>query len=272
MSRIILRNATLGVELLWRRVKINKSLDEICHTLEAEIPPQEKNKVRRHDKIEVRYENPLVSDSGGRRCVTTVLVDEITADAGISKHSLRVIGRSPARDIIDSRWSETCQNQKLGELLDYICGKFNIASDTFPTDKPDPTGLVTNFNFENESPWAKLIAEADNQGYILTSNEIGNLYLWEVGAAARPGYHLTEGVNIKDIKWTENGAEQYREYVVNGGDGEARVTDDTCRSSRILTINLTDEDIPQQNLNAGRKRKCAAAASGALPLLRRAGG
>jgi prophage tail gpP-like protein len=247
MSRIILQNATQGKELLWRHIRIHKSLDEICHTLEAEIAPQERTKIRRHDKIEVRVENPLVRDSGGKRRITTVLVDEITASADVSKHSLRIIGRSPARDIIDSRWDETNenqnQNQKLGELLKRICKKFNIDSATFPTNKPDPTRLVENFNFDNESPWPKLIAEADNQGFILSSNEAGFLYLWEVAGAVCPGFKLTEGVNIKDVRWTENGAEQFHEYIVKGGGNTAQKPDNTCPGSRVLTINITDENI-----------------------------
>jgi hypothetical protein len=80
MSRI--KVITNGGELLWRHIGIKKSLDDICHTLTLEIPPSERGKIHKHDKIEVRYENSLVKDSGGRRRVTTVMVDEITSSAG----------------------------------------------------------------------------------------------------------------------------------------------------------------------------------------------
>jgi len=113
MSRIIVKNATSGNELLWRNIKIKKSLDEICHTLELEIPASERTKVHKHERIEVRYENSFVRDSGGKRLVTTVLIDEITAGADVEKHSVMVIGRSPARDIIDSTWSGLLVNMSL---------------------------------------------------------------------------------------------------------------------------------------------------------------
>jgi prophage tail gpP-like protein len=241
MSNIIVRNATTGQELLWRSIKINKSLDEICHTLELEIPPSERAKVKRHHRLEVRCENNLVRDSGGKRLVTTVLVDDVTANTDKTKNSLMIIGRSPARDIIDSTWSDTCDDMTLREITRYIGDKFNIVCDTFPTDQPDPTEKIYAFDWENESPWTKLIGEADNQGYIFTSNEKGHLYLWKADSGNRvEPFHITEGINVKNIRWTENGSEQFHEYVVTGGGDEARVIDNTCGGNRILTIDLPD--------------------------------
>jgi prophage tail gpP-like protein len=241
MSKVIVRNATTGQELLWRSIKIRKSLDEICHTLELEIPPSERLTVGRHNRLEVRCKNNLVKDSGGERRVTTVLVDEVTLSADTSKYSLMVIGRSPARDIIDSTWSDTCDDMTLREITRYIGKKFNIICDTFPPDQPDPTELIYAFDWENESPWTKLIGESDNQGYIFTSNEAGNLYLWKVDSGNRTEpFHITEGVNVKNIRWTENGSEQFHEYVVTGGGTEAQIFDNSCPGNRILTIDLTD--------------------------------
>jgi prophage tail gpP-like protein len=251
MSRVRLVNATLDKELIWRSIKIKKSLDDICHTLTAEIDKGERLKVRRHDKIEVRYENPAVRDSvsaGGRR-VTTVRVDEIAADADVSRHSVTVIGRSPARDIIDSSWSDKLASMTLREVTRKIGGKFGIVCDTFPTNKPDPTKTVKGFGWENESPWTKLIAEADAQGYILTSNEAGNLYLWPVASAVRgEGFHVTENVNIKTAKWTENGAEQFHEYIVRGGSRSKTIIDASCKTGRVLTINMDDPQITAEKL------------------------
>jgi prophage tail gpP-like protein len=249
MSKVIVRNATTGQELLWRSIKIRKSLDEICHTLELEIPPSERLKVGRHNRVTVTYENPLVTNSGGTGLITTVLVDEVTLSADVTKYNLIVFGRSPARDIIDSTWSDTCPDMTLREITRYIGEKFNIICDTFPPDQPDPTELVYAFDWENESPWTKLIGEADNQGYIVTSNQAGNLYLWPVASSDRcEGFHITEGVNVKNISWTENGSEQFHEYVVTCGGLEARITDDTCHGNRIFTIDLTDLFIEKTKL------------------------
>ncbi|MDR2020836.1 MAG: hypothetical protein LBQ14_08745, partial [Treponema sp.] len=126
MSRIIVKNLNTGKELLWRRVKIKKSLDDICHIFEAEIPPGERPRVRRHDTIEVRYENALVKDSGGKRRVAAVLVDEIRATVDITGSVLTVTGRSPARDIIDSSWDGTFTDMTLREIVKEIGGKFGI--------------------------------------------------------------------------------------------------------------------------------------------------
>jgi prophage tail gpP-like protein len=248
MSRIVVINATKDVELVWRRVVVRKSLDDICHTLEAEIAPGERLKVSKHDRIVVHYQNPLVRDSKehGRR-VTTVLIDEITEEVDSQKHGITVVGRSPARDIIDSTWSEDYKDMKLGELTRAIGKKFGISCAVYPTNEPDHTQTVAAFRLENESPWTKLIGEADNQGYIFTSNEAGNLYLWPVPALSGTewGFHLTEGINIKNISWKENGSEQYHEYIVTGGGFTKTVIDNTSRSGRIRTIDITKPDITE---------------------------
>jgi prophage tail gpP-like protein len=249
MSRLIVKNATSGTELLWRHINIKKSLDNICHTLELEIPSSERSKAHKHDKIEVRYENPHIKDSSGKRLVTTVMVDEITASADVSKHSVLVIGRSPARDIIDSAWTASLLDMTLYEIIKNICEKFGIACSNIPTNRGDPTAKAQIFSWDNESPWAKLIAEADSQGFMLTANEAGGLYVWQPeGTVRKEGFHLTEGRNIKTIEWKENGAEQYHEYIVAGGFGEASVIDETCKNSRILTIDLTYPEIDQERL------------------------
>jgi prophage tail gpP-like protein len=249
MSRIILKNAATGKELAWRRIVIRKSLDDICHTLDAELAPSERANIRKHDKLEARYENGHITDSGGARRVTTVLVDEVTAEAGIRGHALTVRGRSPARDIIDSSWSGDYAEMTLRELAREIGKKFGIVCDTFPTDRPDPTGIVRAFRLENESPWAKLTGEADNQGFIFTSSEAGNLYLWPVPALSGWGFHLTEGVNIKHISWKENGSEQFREYIVAGGFADpVSVIDSTCPNNRVRAIDITRPDISETEM------------------------
>jgi prophage tail gpP-like protein len=250
MSRIIVTNVTRGRELLWRKIKIRKSLDDICHTLELEIPKDERLNVGRHDRITVRYVNSIVREPYG--LVTTVLVDEITANVDITKRSIVVLGRSPARDIIDSTWTDQVGSITLGQAAKKIGEKFNIDCVTFPTNEPDKTKIVHWFSWQDESPWAKLINAADindDDRYILTSNEAGGLYVWTVAWAVRQeGFHLTEGQNIKTAEWKENGAEQYHTYVVTGGGESVTITDDTCRSNRVLNIGITDPLVSQEEL------------------------
>ncbi|MDR0456696.1 MAG: hypothetical protein LBH20_08460 [Treponema sp.] len=262
MSKIIVKNATTGQELLWRSIKIRKSLDEICHTLELEIPPSERLKVGRHNRLEVRCINNMVKDSSGERRVTTVLVDEVTSSADVAKYSLTVIGRSPARDIIDSTWTWSYwSSTKLEVIANDIATPFfnavgiegiknnrNIHVARIPEDSPE-TDFVNRFSWNNESPWTKLIDEADQQGFIFTSNEAGNLYLWKVDSGNRvEPFHITEGVNVKNIRWTENGSEQFHEYVVKGGGYEVREQDNTCPGNRRLSINIDDPFVVRTEL------------------------
>lgn len=258
MEKVIVYNATTGKELLWRSIKIRKSLDEICHTLELELSPSEKAKVKRHNRLKVICANRLDRDFGGKRCITTVLVDEVTSSADISKSCLMVLGRSPARDIIDSVWSDHDDfsfasfdtEQTLKMIATKIAEKFNIRCDTFGYEGvDDPTEIVPYFLFENESPWTKLIDEADNQGYIFTSNEEGNLYLWKAGAGNRPEpFYITEGINARNIRWTENGAEQFHEYVLKGMSGSVHIIDNTCPGNRVLNIVIIDPFVDEEKL------------------------
>jgi len=247
MYRIIVKNVTCGYELLWWHIKIKKSLDNICHTLEMELSPSERTKVHTHDKITVRYEDSIVCEPYG--LVTTVFVDEITIRADVSKYSVTVIGRSPARDIIDSTWGETYINSTLFQITKYIANKFGFTCYCLPNPTPTRDELYDSsssvkidcFSWNNESPWTKLITEAARQGFILTSSQRGDLYIWKPEAQVREkeSFFLTEGKNIKSIEWTENGAEQYHKYEVNGCFAEPiQETDNTCNNERVLTFGI----------------------------------
>ncbi|MDR1286758.1 MAG: hypothetical protein LBK08_04030 [Treponema sp.] len=256
MYKVIVKAAAPGEgfhELVWRKIKVRKSLDEICHYMELELPASERDKIHKHDKVEVRLHSQYVTPNDnpdGTKRLTTVMVDEITDVTDTAQKGLLIVGRSPARDIIDSAWGGVILHQ---QNLEYVAGKvaepFGIKVQRMPTDGPE-TGPVFSFSWENESPWQKLIAEADNQNYIFTSNEEGNLYLWKVATERREeGFSLGEGSNIRSIQTTENGAEQFHEYVVKGGGRPpARQIDDTCKNNRILTINITDPFVSEDTL------------------------
>jgi prophage tail gpP-like protein len=255
-SKVVIQAAPSGggvfQKLTWRKIKVRKSLDEICHYMELELPVSERHKIHKHDKIEVRLFSPYITleeNKDQTRRVTTIMADEITDSTDAAQKGLMIIGRSPARDIIDSTWSGTISGQ---QNLEYVAGKvaepFGIKVQRMPTDSPE-TGPVSSFSWENESPWQKLIAEADNQGYIFTSNEAGNLYLWKVAVNIRDeDFSLSEGSNIRNIQTTENGAEQFHEYVVRSAGKEARQIDSACKNNRVMTINLTDLIVSEENL------------------------
>lgn len=240
--------------LVYSRIKIRKSLDDICHTLEADIPASEASKIHKHDAVVIHYQNPYITDNKSIRPVTTVLVDEITDNTDPDRQGLVVIARSPARDIIDSHWSGAIKgSQTLLYITETIAKEFNIAVAHFPRGI-DETMPVKSFSWECESPWAQLLSEADNQGYLFTSNEVGGLYLWRPAKMLRiEGFALEEGRNIQKISATENGGDQFNKYVVKGAGREASITDSTCKNNRILTINLSDTNLSQQQLERRAK-------------------
>jgi prophage tail gpP-like protein len=244
-------------KLVWKTIKIRKSLDEICHSMELEIPVSERNKIDKHDKVEVRLFNLNISESEESlhtRRLTTVLVDEITETYDAQKKSIVVVGRSPARDIIDSTWSDRIlQQQSLEYIVKTIAKKFGIQVHRESIGSP-PTVPVFSFSWGDESPWQKVISEADNQGFIFTSNEKGDLYLWRVAVNEREEgkelrnkklygktfYTLDEKM-VRNIQINKNGAEQFHEYIVcGGGHPPVKMVDKNCKSRRVLTVSITD--------------------------------
>lgn len=241
--------------VIWSSLKIRKSLDEICHSVELEIPVSEKLKIHKHDKIIVWYLCKHITESSfdfvyrqKARRITTVMVDSIADSTDASSKSVTVYGRSPARDIIDSKWSGAIMgNPDLLKVLTEIAKPFDITVYHMPTNQNN-TNTISSFSWENESPWTKLLTEADNQGYIITSNQKGELYLTKVGNTPATGFFVTEGVNTASVESEENGAEQYHTYIVKACGNEATVTDSTCKNKRIFTINLTDFVIGEDKL------------------------
>ncbi len=252
MSRIIVKVSRAGEinfkEILWQSVTVRKSLDDICHSLELVLPVSQREKIHKHDTVRVYYANKHITDNQGIRPVTTILVDEIKDNIDTSK-SVTVLGRSPARDLIDSSWSENFGGAPtLLEIIQSIGQKFNIEVNHIPTTQ-NGTQAVSNFSFTDESPWTKLLNEAENQGYIFTSSQSGGLYLTKQARYAEEwGFKLTEGMNIKSIEKTENGAEQFHEYIVKGKGKEISVIDRKCNTKRVLTISLTDMFVAEEKL------------------------
>ena len=250
-------------ELVWRKIKIRKSLDEVCHYLEMEMPVSEREKIDKHDRIEIRVYNPYISqeeDNFHCRRITTVLIDNIAEHYDSHSQSLTVIGRSPARDIIDSAWSDRIIEPTLEEAAQKAAEPFGIRIDRESIGSP-PTDHIFQFSWESESPWGKLINECDSQGFIFTSSEDGSLYLWKVATSIRHEreggeefsgttfFHLSvdpqKGHNIREIEILREGSGQFHEYVAKGNFMEKKVLDEKCKSHRKLEISLSDNNISE---------------------------
>lgn len=257
MSRIIVKVALGGSkffkEILWSSVTIKKSLDDICHSMELILPVSQRDRIHKHDTVRIYYENKHITDNEHLRPVSTVLVDEIK-DSVASSQTVTIVGRSPARDLIDSTWSqEYAGSPTLLEITESIAKTFDIKVWHIPTTERG-TQAVAGFSFTDESPWTKLLNEAENQGYIFTSNQVGSLYLTKSPRQAEDwGFHLSEEMNIKSIEQTENGAEQFHEYIVKGKGKEVSVTDYSCNNKRVLTISLTDMEVDEEKLRTRAK-------------------
>ena len=249
------------VDVSWRRVTVRKSLDEICHYAEVEIPESERNLVHKHGIIQVRVLSKYITEGrdsyGGKygfHPVTTVYIDEIDEETEKNTHGILVIGRSKARDIIDSKWSGTILGQQtLLSILQKVAGDVGFEEKDvicLPTNKGDITKPVFSFSWENESPWAKLLTQADAQGLIITSNQLGGLYIEQPARGICDwGFAIEEGVNVRHPRRSENGAEQFHEYIVNGSGNQGTAIDSTCPNKRKLTINLSEFITDQDQLN-----------------------
>ena len=253
------------IDISWLHVLIRKSLDEICHYVEVEIPDAARACVHKHDTLQVRFLSRYITEGRGAydekygyHPVTTVSIDEIDEETEKDKKKVTVIGRSRARDIIDSKWSGTVSGQPtLLEILRQIAGDFDFEKKDvicLPTNQGDVTKPVFSFSWENESPWQKMLTVADSQGFIITSNQLGGLYIEQPARSACIwGFALEEGVNIKSVRRAENGSEQFHEYTVSCGFKQGRAIDWTCPNKRKLAINLSDFVIDQEQLDRRAK-------------------
>ncbi|ERF61845.1 hypothetical protein HMPREF0860_1030 [Treponema socranskii subsp. socranskii VPI DR56BR1116 = ATCC 35536] len=250
MSKIVVNAAPAGTRnfkpLVWNRIQITKSLDEICHSLTLELPVSQRTNIAVHDTVEVRFYNKYITHNNGNLRVTTVLIDEITDTTDNGRKYITVLGRSPARDIIDSAWTGKAGGSDLLTVAKSIAGHFDIIVDHLPRGQNN-TETVSSFEWDCESPWTKLLNAADNQGYVFTSNEAGNLYLTKSGRDAEQWHFiLAEGTNIKSVETTEAGAEQFHEYVVVSSGVQGTAIDNLCKNKRVLTLNLSDFNLDQE--------------------------
>ena len=130
MSRIVINAASAGTDnfkpLIWNRVQITKSLDEICHSLTLELPVSQRSLIAVHDTLEVRFYNKYITHNNGNLRVTTVRIDEITDMTDNGQKYISVLGRSPARDIIDSTWTGSAGGSDLLTVAQSVASKFGI--------------------------------------------------------------------------------------------------------------------------------------------------
>jgi len=250
----------------WQRVYIRKSLDEICHYAEFEAGEVDAPNIHAHDKVMIEY-----GTGDFKRLVTTVYVDTKKRVLNNQKFSYLFTCRSAARDIIDSSWTDDIGrtgNILFSHAVYKIASVFSIPIAVFGVDSlgrsvnvnpesatNNPTTMISVFSWKNESPWAKLLQEADSQGILLSSSETGGLYIWKVASAERTeGFRLDQDKNIEEFEEEEDGTQQFNSYVFIGAENHrgaptAKAEDTTCPNKRIMTVNVPDVSISLPRLN-----------------------
>ena len=253
------------INVSYRRVFVRKSLDEICHYVEVDVSKEERKFFHKHGIMQVRCLSQYITEGRdsydakyGFHPVTTVYIDDIDEETQKDSATVTIIGRSKARDIIDSKWSGTVLGSPtLLQILRQIAGEFGFEEKDvicMPTTAGDITKPVFSFSWENESPWSKLLTLADAQGFIITSNQLGGLYIERPARGVCDwGFAIQEGVNTKNMRRNESGSEQFHEYIVNCCNKVGRAIDKTCPNKRKLTINLSEFNIDQEKLDRRAK-------------------
>ena len=238
----------------FQKLYVRKSLDELCHYLEMDIAqPVMKKKdndkeekepeIERHKTVEVYYEF-----AGVRHQVTTIEIDTVSRVLTSERSVCRVSGRSPARNIVDSSWSEQLKQQTLLQVLKHIAARFGMKVKSYNGDG----GHLEAFEWENESPWQKLATAAMAHECLIYSSQAGNLYLNNIAKSARKeGFSLVENENVEEISIEEDGSVQFGHYIMLGEHGNAEARDGNIggkAANRVMTINMSDSSMSEQEL------------------------
>lgn len=230
-------------------LNIRKSIDEICHFVEITCPLSEFKRIQRHDKIFIKA---LIDWNKEERAVSYILVDDITANLNVNEKTMTIIGRSYARDIVDSSDTGTINNGTLVQIVQRIAKKYNpdILVQHYPTDF-DASPNIEFFDWENENVWQKLLNTAENNGYAIMSNNKSNLYVWKrtTHLANNANHKFVEGVNIISASLNRKGYEQFNKYCIKGNYEDIEKIDSTCKTKRVFTMHFTDEFISLKELS-----------------------
>lgn len=221
------------------RLYIRLGLDEICQYLEMDVSKAQT--VHKHDTLKVLY-----AIDGFERLVATVRVDAISRLLNSNSQSYRISGRSAARNIVDSSYSEQWRGLRLYEIVQRIARRFGIATANYA----GRTDVIEQFEFEAESPWQKLQTAASAQGCVLYSSQSGGLYLNTVAATQRPEpFSLVQNRNIEEISIEEDGSGQFYRYEVVGERGVGVAIDESCKDTkRIMSVNMSDSTMSLKEL------------------------
>lgn len=242
-------------------LQIRKSIDEICQSATINCPFGEFKKVKKHDKIFIKA---VMDWNKDERALCYILVDDITATINASEKSMSIVGRSYARDIVDSSDSGEVEGCTLVQIVQKVASKYNpnIKVQHYPTDI-DESPVIEYFEWENESVWQRLLTTAENNGYAIASNNASGLYVWKretnLANNSLSKLKLIEGVNIVSASLNRKGYEQFNKYCVKGNYEDTEKIDATCKTKRIHTLQFTDEYISSKELetraNAELKRR-----------------
>ncbi|MCQ8103241.1 hypothetical protein NP590_03905 [Methylomonas sp. SURF-2] len=190
----------------WQQVHIRSSVDDLAASVNLAVTRSgtgERLGVDANTVIEVLIDGAVV---------TTIRADSISRHVDANSHGIAIEGRSLARELIDSQYSQTLSGLKLEELVKRLCSTFNV-----PVNVNAKTTLVPDFSLQSESPSNALINAARAANLLLYPTADGGLMLTEPSSAA-PVATLRYGEHIESYTVVDEYKLRYSEYLVKGYD------------------------------------------------------
>ncbi len=190
----------------WQQVEVRESVDDLCASVSLaaagpgigdEIP------ITENTVVEVLVDGELAS---------TVRLDEVRRRVGAASHTIRIVGRSLGRELVDCQYSKTLSGLRLAEIAKRLCETFKV-----PLKVEVETPVVPSFAMQCELPSNALINAARAANLLLYPQPDGGLVLTEptqAGAVAT----LVYGEHIEGYELVDEYKLRFSDYVVKSFD------------------------------------------------------
>ena len=197
----------------WTTFYMKKSLEEVAHSFNFSVKSKSGiHKIQKHDDVKILL---------GGKSYTAGRVDKTLHTLSKDSNSYSYAGRSYVRDLIDASATFHKENKYLWWIFSYLCNMYSVP---FTQAEGVKTSIVKKFVLTAEAPWQKMVAEALNQGLIITTDNSGGVILDKAGSEKLPVV-LEEGVNFQQMEEEADGSKQFSIYTVRSGDREGYIFD-----------------------------------------------
>lgn len=215
----------------WKKVDIRKSVDDLCASVQLSITlPPEQSKAFSPDK------NTVATVFMNGVLIATVRLDIHRRRVDPVNHSISLVARSLARELVDCQYSKTLSGLKLGEIVKRLCALFKV-----PVNLAAETAVVPQFSMQSEIPANALLNAVRASNLLLYPLPSGGLILTEPTNQA-PVATLIYGQHILSYEVVDEYKLIYSEYLVksfdydNGAAQKGAVKDPSFNFFRPLHI------------------------------------